>query len=268
MVHRPKYDDWTFPKGKVDPDERLPVTAVREIFEETTLPIRLGLPLPTIRYALPKSGTVKQVSYWIGRPLDDRHITLEPNHEIDEARWVRLDRARRLLTYGHDRRLLDEFERERERSAHKTRTLIVLRHATARSRRRWTGDDRHRTLSTSGMREAHRLVPLLGAYGVADIVSSGATRCVQSVQPYAHHLQTEIVRDPGLTEEEATPRRVTERLRTLGRSKRPSVLCTHRPVLPLVFEALDLPPVPLEPAQLLVVHHRGQKVIATELHQA
>lgn len=265
-VHRPKYDDWTFPKGKVDRGERLPVTAVREILEETSVPIRLGVPLPTVRYELPRTGAAKQVSYWIGRPLDDGRITLEPNHEIDEARWVRLDELAGLLTYGHDRGLLDEFRRRRDRSEHKTRTLVVLRHATARSRHRWTGDDRLRTLSAAGLREAHQLVPLLGGYGVADVVTSDSTRCVQTVEPYADHLETGIVTDPGLAEERATAKRVAKRLRDLLAAKRPTVLCTHRPVLPLVFAALDIPPVPLQPAQLLVVHHRRRKLVATELH--
>jgi 8-oxo-(d)GTP phosphatase len=267
-VHRPKYDDWTFPKGKADRGERLPVTAVREILEESSVPIRLGAPMTTVRYRLPKTGATKQVSYWIGRPLDDGRITLEPNHEIDEARWVRLDELPELLTYGYDRGLLAEFRRLSERSEHKTRTLVVLRHATARSRSRWTGNDQRRTLSASGLREAHRLVPLLGAYGVADVVSSDSTRCVQTVEPYAAHLDAGIVTEPDLSEEDATAKQVAKRLRDLLGAKHPAVICTHRPVLPMVFEALDLPPVPLEQAQLLVVHHRGRTVVATELHRA
>ena len=269
LVHRPKYDDWSFPKGKTNRGERLPVTAAREVLEETSVPIRLGLPMLTVRYPLRRPRPVtKQVSYWIARPIDDGDITLESNHEIDEARWVTIDRARQRLTYAHDHGLLDQFVRRHETKAHKTRTLVVLRHAAARSRTRWRGDDRRRTLTATGLREAHRLVPLLAAYGVSKIVSSDSARCVQSVEPYADHLDADIILEPGITEEEATPERVRACLRDLCGSKRPAVVCTHRPVLPMVFEALGIPPVPLEPAQLLVVHHRGRKVLASELHHA
>jgi 8-oxo-dGTP pyrophosphatase MutT (NUDIX family) len=269
IVHRPKYDDWTFPKGKVDRGERLPATAVREIIEETTVPVRLGLPLSTVRYRLskPKDAT-KQVSYWIGRPISDGAITLEPNHEIDEARWVALDAVGGLLTYDHDRELLDEFIDQRRRKAHKARPLVILRHATARSRTHWKGDDQRRTLTAGGLREAQRLVPLLLAYGITHIVSSDSARCVQSVVPYADHLDVDIVLDPDLTEERATPRRVAAQTRALLAGKRSIVVCTHRPVLPMVFEALGVPPIALEPAQMMVVHRRSGEVHGTELHRA
>ncbi|HYJ68276.1 MAG TPA: NUDIX hydrolase [Nocardioidaceae bacterium] len=269
VVHRPKYDDWTFPKGKVNRGERLPVTAVREVLEETTVPIRLGLPLSTVSYRMGKPKDVtKQVSYWIGRPIGDGAITLEPNHEIDKARWIAIDDVGSLLTYDHDRGLLDEFVDLRRRKAHKARPLIVLRHTAARSRTRWKGDDQRRTLTAGGLREAQRLVPLLQAFGITHVVSSDAARCVQSVVPYADHLDVDIVLDADLTEERATRRRVAARMRALLVGKRPTVVCTHRPVLPLVFEALGVPPVPLEPSQLMVVHRRSGRVLGTELHRA
>ena len=269
VIHRPKYDDWTFPKGKAERSERLPVTAAREVLEETSVPIRLGVPLTTVRYRLHRPRpAIKQVTYWIARPLGDGDITLEPNREVDEAHWLPIDQVRRQLTYEHDREVLALFERRHETKAHKTRTLVVLRHATARSRTHWRGDDRRRTLTAKGLREAHRLVPLLAAYGVSGIVSSDSARCVHSVEPYADHLDADIILEPGLTEELATPKRVADCLRDLNGSKRPAVVCTHRPVLPMVFESLGVAPIPLEPAQLMVVQHRGRKVLATELHRA
>jgi 8-oxo-(d)GTP phosphatase len=270
VVHRPKYDDWTFPKGKIDRGERLPVTAVRETLEETTVLIRLGLPLTAVRYPLSKPRpSTKQVSYWIGRPVGDGDITLEPNREIDTARWIRLDDVAELLTYDHDRELLDEFVRLRaDQKADKTWPLVVLRHTSARSRSRWKDDDRQRPLTTRGLREAGRLIPLLDAYGITDVVSSSSARCVQTIEPYANHLDADIVLDTGLTEEEATRERVAGTVGHLVRSKRAAAVCTHRPVLPLVFEALGIDPIPLEPSQLVVVHRRGPDVLATELHRA
>lgn len=267
VVHRPKYDDWTFPKGKLDDGELLPVAAVRETLEETTVPVRLGHPLPTVRYQLSKPKAMKQVSYWIGRPIGDGAITLEPNHEIDHAEWIALEAVGERLTYAHDGDLLDEFVDLKGREAHKARPLVILRHATARSRTHWKGDDRRRTLSAEGTREAQRLVPLLRAYGITHVVSSDTARCVQSVVPYADHLDVDIVLDTDLTEERATPRRVGGRMQGLLASKRPTVVCTHRPVLPMVFEALGVPPVELEPAQMVVVHRRSGMVLGTELHK-
>jgi 8-oxo-(d)GTP phosphatase len=269
VVHRPKYDDWTFPKGKVDRGERLPATAVRETLEETSVPIRLGPPLPTTRYPLSRPNpATKQVSYWIGRPIGDGAVTLEPNHEIDEARWVGLEAISDLLTYDHDHGLLEAFVEARRRKAHKARPLVILRHATARSRTHWKGDDKRRTLTAEGTREAHRLIPLLLAYGITHVVSSDSARCVQSVVPYADHLDVDIALEPHLTEERATPRRVAAQTHALLAGKRSVVVCTHRPVLPMMFEALGIPPVPLEPAQLMVVHRRSGEVVGTELHQA
>ncbi len=268
VVHRPKYDDWSFPKGKIDDGELLPVAAVRETLEETTVPVRLGLPLSTVRYRLrkPKDAT-KQVSYWIGRPIGDGAITLEPNHEIDRAQWIGVDAVGERLSYDHDRDLLDEFVDLQQRKAHKARPLVILRHTTARPRTHWRGDDQRRTLSAEGIREAQRLVPLLRAYGITHVVSSDTARCVQSVVPYADHLDVDIVLDPDLSEERATPRRIGSRMQGLLTSKRSTVVCTHRPVLPMVFEALGVPPVPLEPAQMVVVHRRSGMVLGTELQQ-
>jgi 8-oxo-(d)GTP phosphatase len=269
VVHRPKYDDWSFPKGKIDRGEQLPVTAVREVGEETSVPIRLGRPLSIVRYPLSKPRpSTKQVSYWIGRPLDAGDITLEPNHEIDEARWVRLGDAAGMLSYVHDRELLEEFTRLRKEKAHKTWPLILLRHASARSRTHWKGDDRRRTLTAEGLRESQRLTSLLGAYGITDVVSSDSARCVQSVVPYADHIDADVVLDTGLTEERATRKKVARTIGELADSKRAVVVCTHRPVLPLVFETLGVDRIPLEPSQLVVVHRRGRSVLATEVHKA
>src|SRR3954468_17341633 len=98
LVHRPKYDDWSFPKGKLDRGEHATAAAVREVHEETGVRIRLGLPLPTQRYAV-RDGT-KTVQYWIGRPVGDHDVSAyQPNDEVDEVTWVPLDKARRVLSY-------------------------------------------------------------------------------------------------------------------------------------------------------------------------
>jgi 8-oxo-dGTP pyrophosphatase MutT (NUDIX family) len=104
MVHRPRYDDWTFPKGKLDVGETDEEAAIREVREEASLTVRLGQELPSTTY-LDKSGKHKRVRYWAMTVADSG----EPSgaNEVDEARWVDLDEARSLLTYPRDIELVD-----------------------------------------------------------------------------------------------------------------------------------------------------------------
>jgi 8-oxo-dGTP pyrophosphatase MutT (NUDIX family) len=104
LVHRPKYDDWTFPKGKLDPGETDEQAAVREVAEETGLDARLDRELPRVRYR-DASGRDKVVRYWTMTPTGGG---FRPNREVDELRWLPLGEAATLLTYDHDRALLDE----------------------------------------------------------------------------------------------------------------------------------------------------------------
>jgi len=269
LVHRPKYDDWSFPKGKLDPGERAAAAAVREVLEETGVQVRLGPPLGSQRY--PIRGGDKTVLYWAGRPGDGHDIgAYVPNDEVDEVRWVPEEKARGKLTYEHDVATLEEALEVRKR----TRTLVVLRHAVARSKRTWSKDDRLRPLLAGGHRQAERLVPVLAAYGVARLVSSGSTRCVQTLAPYAAAVDAKVEVDDALSEEDATPKRVrrvvTELLDDLEASSKHAggtVLCTHRPVLPMVFDALGLPDPKLEKGEMLVMHLRHGSVVATERHQ-
>src|SRR6476619_3202467 len=180
LVHRPRYDDWSFPKGKLDPGEHPTVAAVREVAEETGLHVRLGPPLASQRYPN-GGGRMKTVFYWTGRVVGDDDVSgYLVNDEIDEVAWVDVDKAFERLTYPHDKDTL----REALRLRRKTHALVVLRHGTARSRRAWRHDDRLRPLVRAGLAQAEQLVPLLAAYDVTRVVSSSSTRCVQSVTPY------------------------------------------------------------------------------------
>ncbi|MCW2839950.1 MAG: hypothetical protein JWR55_1433 [Aeromicrobium sp.] len=261
VVHRPSYDDWTFPKGKTDPGETLQATAVREIAEEAGLRVRLGHPLQDISY--PISGGTKHVSYWTARVVGpDEDTPFVPNKEVDETRWVALRQARRLLTYDHDGELLATFDDLCARQAHRTRTLIVLRHAKAVSRTDEI-DDLARPLTSSGATRAQDLVPLLGAYGVGRVVSSPAIRCAQTVEPYAHSISTFLEIDDRLSED-TQPGQVRRSVDALMDRKRPVVLCSHRPTLPWILDAIGVPVQELAPGQAVVVHHRKGVVHATE----
>jgi 8-oxo-(d)GTP phosphatase len=266
LVHRPKYDDWSFPKGKVDPGEHVTTAAVREVAEETGLDIRLGPPLSTQRYTV-RNGQerTKLVSYWTGRVIGgDDVATYQPNAEIDAVEWVSIDKAPDWLTYDRDRETLAE----RALLGRRSEPLIVLRHGKARSRKSWTKDDRERPLGKVGLLQADEVVPILGAYGIRRILSSSSRRCWTTLSPFADvsDIDLEVTRD--LSEEDATARSVARHVHRLLIKAQPTVLCTHRPVLPHVYEALGVPDPKLRPGAMLVVHHRNGHVLATEQHQA
>ncbi len=105
LVHRPQYDDWTFPKGKAKPSESDEACAVREVEEETTLRCELGPELPATRYVDAK-GRPKVVRWWLMRPIGDSERAAAAN-EVGEVRWLAPDAARDLLTYRRDHALLD-----------------------------------------------------------------------------------------------------------------------------------------------------------------
>lgn len=261
VIHRPSYDDWTFPKGKADPGECPQRTAVREIEEETGLKVRLGHPLSTVEYRV--SSGPKQVHYWMARVTGPSDHGFEPNREVDEIRWVKPRKAATLLSYQHDRDLLEEFRELCDDNAHKTRTLVVLRHAKAESRDGFGGADLERPLAKSGVTRAKALRSFLGAYGVRRVVTSPAVRCASTVEPYADVVGTFLQVDDRLSED-TKPRDVTRAVEGIIDRKKPAVVCSHRPTLPWIFDALGIDPVDLSPGDAVVVHHRKGRVLSTE----
>ena len=261
LVHRPKYDDWSFPKGKVDRGEHPLAAAVREVEEETGLRVRLGRPLGDQHYEV--NGRGKTVHYWTARVVGDDDISSYLiNQEIDELVWVSCQRAVEMLSYPRDKKTL----RQAVRRSPKTRTFVVLRHAKARSRAHWRADDRFRPLLKLGAAQADRLGPLLAAYDITRLVSSSSVRCVTTVIAYADTHALKVESEDQLSEEDATSDSVNRLVRELLSNGKRTLLCTHRPVLPVVFDALEVEDPVLDLAEMLVVHHRGGKVLALERH--
>lgn len=261
LVHRPKYDDWSFPKGKRDRGEHLTACAVREVREETGLDVRLGRPLTQQHY--PVGRRQKVVHYWVARVIDDHDVSsYSPNAEIDAVAWVPVAEAARRLSYAHDRETLAEALAARKR----TRTVVVLRHASSRARSRWKGDDRLRPLLATGERQGAALAPVLAAYDVRRLVSSSSVRCRQTLEPYAALSGREIEAFDALSEEAATPAGVLALVSELVDDPEPMVVCTHRPVLPEVFASLGVDPPALEKGEMMVLHLRRGAVVATERH--
>ena len=100
VIHRPRYDDWSLPKGKVDPGETEPVTAVREVHEETGHRAHLGRRLASVSY--PVEQGIKRVRYWAARSVGGEFT---PNSEVDELKWLPVAAAMKQLGYPHDRKV-------------------------------------------------------------------------------------------------------------------------------------------------------------------
>ncbi|WP_234661876.1 NUDIX hydrolase [Agromyces marinus] len=243
VVHRTVYGDVTIPKGKVDPGETLPQTAVREIAEETGLAVALGVPVGVSRYQLP-SGREKIVHYWAAHVTDKAVLasTFRPNAEIAALEWVTPKRARSYLTYEPDRDILDHFIALVDQGVTETFALIVLRHAKARSRSAWEGEDATRPLVERGVQQAAELVGTLSAWRPRRIVSSPAVRCATTVTPFGAATGIAIKRDDGISQDawdagRDEVRRVIGKRVRVGRS---AVVCSHRPVLPEIMREIAL----------------------------
>lgn len=284
VIHRTVYGDVTIPKGKVDPGESLPQTAVREIAEETGLGVALGVPLGISRYPMP-SGREKIVHYWAAE-VSERAVqrsTFKPNAEVAALEWVTPKRARGYLSYQPDVEILDNFMELVEQGVTATFSLTVLRHGKAVGRSGFEGPDASRPLSARGVEQAAGLVDTLTAWRPKRIVSSPAVRCVTTVTPLAVATGIEIKRDAGISEDawhagDAEVRRVIGKRVRAGRS---AVLCSHGPVLPDIMRELALATgtplgsyatdaAELEPGAFSVVHlsatNQGSGIISIETH--
>ena len=240
LVHRPKYDDWSWAKGKLDPGEPLCVAAARETLEETGLQVRLGMSLPRATYTVldgEGAPATKEVHYWAAHVVGGSGAL---EHEIDEVRWVDARTAHDLLDYGRDREQLLAVVRADREDRLETWPLVLVRHSKSRPRSRWKGDDRLRPLDAVGREQSDDMARILGAYGVEQVVSSSSVRCVQTVEPYAARLGTRIRAKDSLSEEgfAADPGPAVTHLHKLLDRARPVVVCTHGPVLPTLLEVL------------------------------
>ena len=267
LVHRKRYDDWSLPKGKVENGELLPVTAVREVLEETGVTIRLNAPLDTTRY--PTSAGQKSVDWWIGSVLSS--VRRAPDAEVDAVAWLPLRSAISRLTNESDHHLVRQCMQQPV-----TVPLVLLRHGKAMDRKDWSKSkkDSSRPLASRGRQQAKQVVPLLAAYGIERLVSSGSARCLATVAPYASKAGLKVDKHDELSEEQGVerPKAVIDLVRKVREAtvatQTPTVICVHRPVLGTMLEALDLAPTSLATGELLVVHLTAEcGVHAIERHR-
>jgi 8-oxo-dGTP diphosphatase len=233
LVHRPRYDDWSLPKGKLDDGECPPQAAVREVAEETGHKVALGRRLGRAHYVVrsPKARQTgpKIVDYWAARAVDG---TFAPNHEVDELRWLSPAAARDLLSYDFDRTVLDSFVAVPLPTA----TVLLVRHGEAGERAEWDGDDYLRPLTEDGLRQAAELCSLLALFVPSAVHSAPPVRCVQTVEPLAAALGVEVVLEPLLSEDGYTFDPDAARRRFLELARGTVVVCSQGGVIPdLVF---------------------------------
>jgi 8-oxo-(d)GTP phosphatase len=243
VVHRTKYGDVTIPKGKVDPGETLPQTAVREIHEETGLKVALGLPLGVSTYPL-SSGREKIVHYWAAEvsPRAIEQSTFVPNAEIAAIEWVSIKKARGYLTYERDVEILDAFDGFVRQGITSTFSLIALRHGKAEPRGDWSGTDASRPLTERGVKQAAGDVPTLLAWRPKRIVTSDAVRCVATVAPLAAATGIQPQRSHDISQDAYEEGRGDVRgiIGKRVRSGKSAVLCSHGPVLPEILREIAL----------------------------
>lgn len=288
LIHRNRHNDWSWPKGKVDPGELLPETAVREIAEETGLKIKLGPRLKIINYKIP-NGTPKEVHYWAARvsPAALAKSKFKPSEEVESVEWRTPEEARKLLTYNFDSEVLDELVSIYKRGQLRTKPLIVLRHAKATPRSDWMNgkavDDGNRPLLPEGELQAKELIRLLAAFSPKRVFTSPWSRCLNTVAPYANKRNLKIIERSQLSElgNKKGPKRTKNVINDIIEDGRASVICSHRPALPTIFETLESHAnsslraqlregVTLKPAEMMVIHltsndtDKSRKVVSVE----
>ncbi|WP_277454130.1 NUDIX hydrolase [Janibacter sp. DB-40] len=239
LVHRPRYDDWSWAKGKLDPGEAFPSAAARETLEETGLRVRLGHPLPTTTYTTTQRGrpAVKEVRYWAAEVTGGDGGLI---HEVDEVAWLEADVAADRLSYPHDRAQLGALAAADVQGTLSTWPLAIVRHARARSRSSWRHEDALRPLDDAGRAQAEDLVPLLGAYGISRLVTSPSARASDTLAPYAAASGVRLRTKPGLSEEghEQAPGKARHHVERLLERGVAAAVCSHGPVLPELVACL------------------------------
>lgn len=271
LIHRPRYDDWSFPKGKQDPGEHIQITAVREVFEETSQHVVLGRRLPAISYRL-STGAMKRVRYWAGKAQPEGGDAggsasaavnagggasssasagsgSASNSGSGSGSGISAGASGRFepnhevdrLAWLTPEEALDRLTRRLDAMVLNaflaapvdTVPIVLLRHGTAERRSQRFPDDRVRPLSAQGHAQAEALVELLSCFGRPRIVSSPAVRCVDTVRRFAGSQRVIIDVDPALSEpaHAAAPRAAASWIRALIAEGEPTVVCSHREVL-------------------------------------
>ncbi len=262
LVHRPRYDDWSLPKGKLEEGEALISCAYREILEETGLSIKLGPFVGVVEYYVPDG--LKQVSYWSASLVEDKSA-FHPNEEVDQILWLDLESAAFKATRESDKEILERFAL----TPYDSSAMIMLRHAKALERTEWQGEDEDRPLQLVGQLQAKRMHSLYQVFGVDEIHTSDAVRCLDTVAQMAKTLQLTPIITNAVSEYtyKKNKEKSIDYAKDLIKKNKQVVLCSHNPVLPRMMEKLtkkidfDYPDNKLLPGEAWVLFHDKKEVL-------
>ena len=280
VIHRPRYEDWSWPKGKLDPGESIPECAVREVREEVGLQVRLGIPLEATAYSVNRKAKV--VYYWAAQLANGDEPQVDGD-ECDEARWVGAKQAKTMLSNPTDALPLDDLTEAYLAGQLDTRSFMLVRHAKAKPRANWTREEGQRPLAATGRRQAQAVARLLSCWKPEHVATSPWLRCLQTITPYVteQDIKPKMV---GSMTEHAAQRKPEKTVKSLGKlldKVRSQVLCTHRPVLPLILPLISarasqavrklLPTADpyLEPGGMIVLQQpvgEHERIVSIEIH--
>jgi 8-oxo-dGTP diphosphatase len=231
VIHRPRYDDWSLPKGKLLPNETDLAAAVREVGEEVGAVVAVQQRIGTIKYYV--GDARKKVTYWSMRY---RSGEFEPNDEVDAVEWLRVGRAYQRLTYNVDRSVLRDFASSPVADS----VILLVRHAKAGKRTDWRGDDNLRPLDSSGEAQAEVLSHQLSLFGPTRIYSADRTRCIQTVEPLANALGLRMRVEPAFSDEsyQDGPAGTANSLLALAKPGKVSVVCSQGLTIPALIDEL------------------------------
>ena len=265
LIHRAKYDDWSFPKGKVEPSENLIQAAHRECLEETGIITVIGPYLGEAEYQ--ENGESKVIHYWMAKPSNENQ-DFQKNEEVDQLVWMTVKEARHFLTYESDRELLSRFIKVERH----VRSLIFRRHAKAVKRDDWLGEDSDRPLSHVGEMQVAKLGSIFKPFGVEEVHASDAQRCLSTALVVAQALRVECKSTASLSEDvfEKDDNVAIEYVQQLIKLSKNVVVCSHNPIFSemlLAFEnsrefSKNLPG--LSPADSWVIHYVNSRIVAID----
>ena len=265
LVHRPKYMDWSLPKGKLNRGESHIAAAYREVLEETGYKSKFGPFLGTINYKTDE--VAKEVQYWSAKAY--KLPETDPSaDEVDELQWISSVEAKNLLTNESDKEIVDKFL---EIGA-QTQTLILLRHAKALSRDEWQKDDEDRPLDQTGQIQAKNLPQYLLPFNLDQICSSDAMRCAETVLPLSQAIGRSITYVSDLSEYAFYKDKSAayEYVKELIESEGAHLVCSHNPILPKMAEKLigkksfKSLKKDIAPCDAVVLHFRDGDVVALD----
>jgi 8-oxo-dGTP diphosphatase len=269
LVHRPRYDDWSLPKGKQDGSESLISCAYRETLEETNLKVSFGPYIGDIEYFV--ADGLKKVHYWSARLADDSP-EFHSNEEVDLLEWHSFESAIEKVTRDSDREIIEKFVN----TPFDSYPLIMLRHAKALAREEWQSEDDDRPLEQLGQQQARRMLSLYQVYGLTQIHTSDAVRCHDTVEQMAHALDIPLTITNKVSEYtwKKNKEKAIDYAKDLIKINEPIILCSHNPVLPRMMEKLtkkidfDYPSNKLEPGEAWILHHDKKEVLQIDRLEA